>query len=246
MNRVKRAIIMAAGKGERMRPVTLKTPKPLVRVNGVRMIDTVIRALHENGITEIYIVVGYLAEQFMQLEIEYPGVKILQNPYYETSNNIASLFVAREHLHDVVILDGDILIYDSKVLTPEFSRSGYNAIYTKEKTKEWLLQVTDNVVTQCSRTGGKDGWILFSISRWNKEDGAKLKRHLEEQFIHCNNRQLFWDDVALFCYPQEYCLGIYPMDRECVIEIDTIEELAIVDKSYLKYVDKESIDGTES
>ena len=46
---------MAAGKGERMRPVTLHTPKPLVRVNGVRMIDTVIKALHQNGITEIYV-----------------------------------------------------------------------------------------------------------------------------------------------------------------------------------------------
>ena len=57
MYRVERAIIMAAGFGNRMRPVTLSTPKPLVRVNGVRMIDTVIDGLHKNGINEIYIVV---------------------------------------------------------------------------------------------------------------------------------------------------------------------------------------------
>ena len=56
MNKAERAIIMAAGLGNRMRPVTLTTPKPLVKVNGVRMIDTVIQGLHENGITEIYIV----------------------------------------------------------------------------------------------------------------------------------------------------------------------------------------------
>ena len=55
---VKRAIIMAAGIGSRMQAVTLKTPKPLVKVNGTRMIDTVIRGLHNNGINEIYIVVG--------------------------------------------------------------------------------------------------------------------------------------------------------------------------------------------
>ena len=64
MHKVERAIILAAGIGKRMNPVTLKTPKPLVKVNGVRMIDTIIKALYHNGITEIYIVVGYLKEQF--------------------------------------------------------------------------------------------------------------------------------------------------------------------------------------
>ena len=60
MYKVKRSIIMAAGLGKRMQPVTLTTPKPLVPVNGVRMIDTVIRGLHANGIHEIYVVVGHL------------------------------------------------------------------------------------------------------------------------------------------------------------------------------------------
>ncbi len=52
--------------------VTLTTPKPLVKVNGIRMIDTVIEGLHQNGIYEIYVVVGYLKDQFMGLEQEYP------------------------------------------------------------------------------------------------------------------------------------------------------------------------------
>ena len=136
MHTVKRAIIMAAGFGSRMQPVTLTTPKPLVKVNGMRMIDTVIQGLHHNGIQEIYIVAGYLKEQFYALEIQYPGVKIIENPYYDICNNISSLYVAREHLEDVMILDGDQIIYNDKILDPSFERSGYNCVWTDSQTDD--------------------------------------------------------------------------------------------------------------
>ena len=135
---------MAAGLGNRMRPVTLKTPKPLVKVNGIRMIDSVIHALHDNGIYEIYVVVGYLKEQFVDLEKEYPGLVLIENSYFDTCNNISSLYVAREHLENVMILDGDQLIYNPDILSPEFERSGYNSVWTDKKTDEWL-QTVENV-----------------------------------------------------------------------------------------------------
>lgn len=234
MNQIKRAIIMAAGVGSRLAPITKETPKPLVRVHGIRMIDTAINALHQNGITEIYVVVGYLKEKFDTLPAQYPGLQLIENPYYDTCNNISSLYAAREHLSDVMILDGDQIIQNPEALSPYFERSGYNCIWTEQETNEWLLQTTNGIVTHCNRTGGKNGWQLFSISRWNAEDGKKLKKHLELEFEQNKNRQIYWDDVALFCHPESYKLSVHAMQPGDVIEIDNYSELIALDSSYLK------------
>ncbi len=230
---VKRAIIMAAGIGQRMQPLTLTTPKPLIKVNGVRMIDSVVDALHLNGIRSIYVVTGHLKEQFEGWAKNRPGVTLIENPWYATCNNISSLYAARAYLGDCMILDGDQIIHNPSVLDPGFDRSGYNAVWTEEETNEWLLQTEAGVVRSCSRTGGRHGWQLYSVSRWTKADGEKLRSHLEQEF-ESGNRQIYWDDVALFCHPEEYHLSVHPMNKEDVTEIDSFEELCALDRSYLK------------
>ena len=234
---VKRAIIMAAGIGKRMQPLTFETPKPLVKVNGVRMIDTVVDGLRENGICEIYVVVGHLKEQFFEWGKE-KGVQIIENPYYDTCNNISSLYVAREHLGDCIILDGDQIIYNPAILDPHFALSGYNAVWCEGETNEWLMDVEDGVVKSCSRSGGSHGWQLYSISRWTAEDGEKLKQHLEYEFDR-GNRQIYWDDVAMFCHFKDYRLGIREMKSSDIIEIDGLDELVAIDHSYQKYLQKQ-------
>lgn len=229
---VKRAIIMAAGVGKRMMPLTQTTPKPLVVVNGVRMIDTAIQALYDNGIHEIYIVVGYLKEKFNILQEKYPELHFIENPYYRECNNISSLYVARKYLGECVILDGDQIVCRSEILGKKFGKSCYCCQWTEQNTSEWLLDVCDGRVISCSRTGGKQGWQLYSVSFWTQKDGERLRKHLEIEFEEKKNTQIYWDDVALFCYPDEYDLGIREIQKGDLIEIDSMSELRSIDSVY--------------
>ena len=236
MSRIKRAVIMAAGFGSRMQPITIETPKPLIKVNGQRMIDSIIDALHKNNIFEIYVVVGYKKEAFYKWAEKKEGIKLIENNLYKSCNNISSLYAARDFIGESFILDGDQIIYNKEILNPEFTKSGYSCIWTEDQTDEWLMTVNENKkVISCSRVGGKKGWQLFSISRWTKEDGEKLKHYIEKEFIENKNTQSYWDDIAMFCYPESFDLTIYPMNKGDIVEIDSFEELCEIDKSYLSY-----------
>lgn len=237
MGTIKRAIIMAAGIGKRMHPVTFDIPKPLIEVNGKKMIDTVVEALHKNGISEIYVVVGYLKEQFYKWAENKAGITIIENPIYDTCNNISSLYAAKDFIEEAFILDGDQIIYNPQILNPAYTKSGYNAVWTDEQTEEWLMSVDDdNRVVACSRTGGSKGWQLFSVSRWSSEDGKKLKKYLIEEFDNKQNRQIYWDDVAMFCHFDDFELTVYPMNKSDIVEIDNFSELTAIDSSYKKYI----------
>ena len=236
MSKITRAIIMAAGKGTRMHPITEKIPKPLIRVHGKRMIDTIIDTLHENGIYEIYVVIGYLKEAFQNLPNEVKGVTLIENPYFDTCNNISSLYVAKDYISNAIIIDGDQIITDSTILFTEFINSGYNCVWQENDSKEWMLTLDDRFkVLSCSRNGGNHAWQLYGISRWTTEDGMKLKELLELEFKEKKNTQIYWDDIAMFKHFDRFNLHGYPMHKGGVKEIDSLDELIEEDNSYRSY-----------
>ena len=225
MHKVERAIIMAAGMGTRLKPATDDTPKPMVKVNGVRMIDTVIDALHANGINEIHIVTGYLSGRFSEVKQKYPDVDILYNPYYETRNNISSMFVAREYLQNAICVDGDQIIYNPEILSPYFDYSGYAGSLLHDETDEWVMQTDELGIVTSASIGGNHGWQLFGISRWTSEDGLKLKRYIEEEYLVKKNYDIWWDNIPLFIHPEDFKLKVRRIMKGDLKEIDNFYEL---------------------
>ncbi|HBA97837.1 MAG TPA: CTP--phosphocholine cytidylyltransferase [Lachnospiraceae bacterium] len=229
--RVKRAVFIAAGFGKRLVPVTLNTPKPLVRVDGKRIIDRLIDACLAIGITEIYIVRGYLSEQFDQLLYKYPMVRFLENPVYGETNNISSSMVARYFLSNAYVFEADLLISNPKIITPYHYTSDFLAI-RKDSTDDWCFTVKDGVITE-EKTGGTGCWQMVGISYWNKEDGAKLSNDIKEVFENSpGGKDCYWEQVPLVFNKEHYKVRI----RECydsdIVEIDTFSELKAADRAY--------------
>lgn len=228
--RAKRAIFIAAGTGIRLRPITVNTPKPLVRVNGVRIIDTLIDAILSAGIQEIYIVRGHLGEQFDQLLLKYPMLKFLDNQHYNTENNISSLMCARLLLQNTYILEADLLLKNPDVITPYHYSSDYLGI-EMEKTDDWCF-LTQNGIIRDWKIGGTNCYQEVGISYWSAEDGERLKNHIEMVYERPEGKNLFWDHVPLVDFRDEYQVGIRECSEKDVVEIDTFLDLKAIDQNY--------------
>ena len=229
--RAKRAVFIAAGFGSRLVPVTLNTPKPLVRVNGTRIIDTLLDACLKAGITEIYIVRGYLGEQFDQLLYKYPMIKFLENPAYNEANNISSAVVARYLLQNSYVFESDLLLANPAIIRKYHFSSDVLGIY-KDRTDDWCLTVDKNNHVVEEKVGGLDCYQMVGIYYWNANDGAKLAEHLKEAYDAPGGKERYWETVPNVVYKGQYKVEVLPCKDEDIVEIDTFRELKAIDKSY--------------
>ena len=237
MSKIQRAIIIAAGEGKRLRPVTLDTPKPLISVNGKRIIDTGIEALRGNGVSDIYIVTGYKKELFYQIYGETPDIHLIENPDYLNGNNITSMYHARQYLPGAFVLEADIIVKNSGIFSLNTERSGYMASW-KNPAVEWVLDVNkDKRILGCDKKGNKEGYQLFGISVWNEEDGEKLAEDICRTVEDNKNTGIYWDEVALSKL-DKYHLQVKEIEESGICEIDNLEELIQMDASYSHYLQK--------
>lgn len=228
--RAKRAIFIAAGFGSRLVPVTLNTPKPLVRVKGVRMIDTLLDAVVAAGIEDIVIVRGYLWEQFDQLLYKYPQIKFVENHAYNEANNISSAMCVRHLLRQSYVFDADLVLSNPKLITKYQYCSNYLGVPV-EVTDDWCLETKKGYITRMS-LGGKDCYHMFGISYWNERDGANLEQDIKSVYNLPGGKERYWDQVALEYFRNHYQIEVRPCCFDDIKEFDNYRDLRDFDESY--------------
>lgn len=228
--RVKRAIFLAAGFGSRMVPITLNTPKPLVLVNGKRIIETLLDAVVAAEIPEIVIVTGYLGEQFEVLLKKYPNIKIVENKLYNEANNISSAFLIKDLLPNSYVLESDLVLYNPNLIRKYEYQSNFLGKYV-DVTDDWCFETKNGLITK-QKVGGYDCFQMYGISYYTKKDGEQLSKDIDYVYNMPGGKEKYWDQVPLDVCKQNYKIYVRECYENDIIEIDTFNELKKIDKIY--------------
>lgn len=218
----KNAIILAAGFGMRMVPINTETPKGLLEIKGERLIERTIRQLHEVGITEIYVVVGFMKEQYEYLIDEY-GVDLIVAPDYATKNNLHSLKTAVDHLSNSYIIPCDIWCEKNPYSRNELY-SWYMVSDMVDDDSTVRVNRKQELVVQKEQAGGN---AMIGICYLLEAEAAVVRERLEELGRDSRYDGAFWEET------------LYQKDRMIVtarvvhaadaVEINTYEQLREID-----------------
>ena len=212
--RVKKAIVVGAGFGSRMMPATAERPKPMVTVNGTRIIDTLLDALVTVGITDITVVGGYKFEKMKELNEKYPFIRLLNNTKYEEENNISSALLAMDRFNGgCYFCEADLYITNPAVIRKYQYCTNILGSWSLE-TDDWCYISADGFLDDYKK-GGTYCYNYYGISYWTDEDS----RRLAEDWVELHRKE-------------KYKVEIRQCKKQDILEIDNYYELQQLDPSY--------------
>lgn len=257
--RVDGALLIAAGFGSRFVPLTFEMPKGLLEVFGERMIERQIRQLHEVGIRDITIVVGYLKEKFEYLIDRY-GVKLLYNPEYSCKNTLATIYRARQVLQgkNMYVLSSDNWMRNNMFHAFECG-AWYSSVYQTGETSEWCLYYNKKGLITSVEVGGRDSWVMYGPVFFSREFSEQFLPVLESYYQIPGTEQFYWEQVLLdllsgeaarrlkefnVTVPGPLQADMY-MNRQPenqVYEFENLEELRLFDPKYQTHSDNKALE----
>lgn len=225
-----KALILAAGFGSRLVPITNSIPKSLVEVNGKPILFKQIESLYANGITDITVVSGYKAEVLEErVHQHYPAVHILNNSAYADTNNMYSAYMAADKMKhsDFLMMNADVF-FDESVVTALLKNPDPNAIvvevgrYLEESMK---VVVADERIVEISKAISEDQAHGTSIDvyKFSADGGAAFFARCAD-YIESKKQLKLWSEVALNDALADANFKVCPLDGRW-FEIDTLEDL---------------------
>lgn len=237
--RVSNAIIIAAGFGSRFVPLTYETPKGLLEVFGERMIERQIKQLHEVGIYNITIMVGYLKEKFDYLIDKY-GVKLIYNPEYSNKNTLATLYRCRHLLDNTYILSSDNWIRENIYHAYE-PDAWYSSVYMEGETSEWCLRTDKKGRITNVVVGGRDSYVMYGPVYFDRAFSQKFVPLLEEYYNRPGTESFYWEQVLMENL-DKLTMHICRQPNEMVYEFENLEELRVFDAKYQNHSENEALE----
>lgn len=221
-----RAILMAAGMGTRLRPLTENTPKSLIEVNGMSLLERQIINLKEIGIDEIIVLTGYLHEKFDDLVEKYKLIKVV-NDKYDIYNNIYTMYLVREYLEDAFVIDADNYITRNFLPRVKPETSVYYSACKENIIGEWILKYDESgkiFGVDIGKEGDEPSFIMSGASFWNAKDASLICKKVQEAVEIDNSMDIYWDNIAVdnLCNMEVY---IERIESDDIFEIDTLADL---------------------
>ena len=238
MYKVKRALILAAGRGMRLLPVTKETAKPLIDINGTIIIEDIIKKLKEKGIKKITVLTGYKHKKFKYLKSKFK-VKIKYNFNWRHCNNIGTLYFAKNKLKNALIVNGDTVLKEN-IFEQEFPHTLMYGEKINGVSNEWTLTVNQKTqqITKIKKSGGVNIIAQREVTFIGQDTYKKIRKSLKKYRKSIDMNDWYFEDIIINDLKSEkpkikiYC---HLVKKNSIFDVDNLDDLKRLDSKYKKY-----------